>query len=84
MAGLKRGNCSESGENTERSKGRNGRNGSMEQRVWREGLAVGCDLCEVASRRADGSSHVLMGCLKPRDTKKSVVFRGIITDSKGS
>ena len=56
----------------------------MEQRVWREGLAVGCDLREVASRRADGSSHVLMGCLKPRDTKKWVVFRGIITDSKGN
>ena len=52
MAGLKRGNCGESGEDTERSKGRNGRNGSMEQRVWRKGLAVGCELREVATHES--------------------------------
>ena len=72
---------------------------SMEQRVWRKGLAVGCELREVASRRADGSRHVivsalvascnserhvLMVCLKPRDRKKWAMFRRIVTDSKGN
>ena len=72
---------------------------SMEQRVWRKGLAVGCELREVASRRADGSRHVivsalvascnserhvLMVCLKPRDRKKWAMFPRIITDSKGN
>ena len=92
-------NCRRCGENTEKSKGRNGGNNSMEQRVWRKGLAVGCELREVASRRADGSRHVivsalvascnserhvLMVCLKPRDRKKWAMFPRIITDSKGN
>ena len=69
----------------------------MEQRVWGKGLAVGCELREVASRRADGSRHmtvsalvsrcnserhVLMVCDKTRDREKWVMFRHIITSAK--